>query len=264
MDEDIPEAERSGTGWTSDDDNDLLARYQGWVYLRRIRFEGGSFRLGDGFGTRLSDLKKDPQRIAEHETKAFQEIVKLRAAKTVAEEAKAFPAVVASTATPSAIFLIEAQDLMRRPGLRDDDRVNLSEGALRLALRPDIPLDLRWEAKGLISVTLQGFVDHAKCHAQCGRVTGTLLDAFHDSVIGPKRDLDYTSFLFNSLLGQWLSPQIVGWVPKLRERLPAFASDAAVYEQQLEDAGRKPDADMVRKRTSQEIDYFSKHPAGKK
>ena len=109
-----------------------------------------------------------------------------------------------------------------------------------------------------------GFVDHAKCHAQCGRVTGTLLDAFHDSVIGPKRDLDYTSFLFNSLLGQWLSPQIVGWVPKLRERLPAFASDAAVYEQQLEDAGRKPDADMVRKRTSQEIDYFSKHPAGKK
>ncbi len=174
-----------------------------------------------------------------------------------------FPEVVARTATPSVLFLPEGEDVLRDRRVKDDDRVNFSEGALRLALRHDVPFDLRNDTARSIAEFLWPFNDPAKCDARCGEIAVRFLDAFHGAVAAPQRDLDYAGFLFNSLLGQWLAPRVVQGAPRLRDRLPAFAKDAAAYSRQLENAGRKPEADTVRKRTSQEIDYFSKHPAGK-
>ena len=120
---------------------------------------------------------------------------------------------------------------MRNPGIKDDDRVNLSEPRCggpppRCSLAPAVGRE------GADQRHSAGVCRPREMSRPSAGGSRGAAGCFDDSVSGPKPDLDYSSFLFNSLLGHWLGPQIVGWVPKLRERLPGFAKDAAVYEQQ--------------------------------
>ncbi len=238
--------------------------YDASVFVTRIRWVRGSLQSGGGFWIPVAHEANAAERAAQYEARAFREVQRLRAAKTVAEEAKAISATAASTTTPSVLLLIEAQDLLSEPETRDDDRMNLSEGVLRLRLRRDAPRYLRNIANSLLGGVVRQIRDAKKWQAQAARVVTELLDAFHDSVAEPEPDVNYSWSVFYSLVGYWLTPPDVRSLPRRSELLARFSNDAAICERQLDRAGKKLEAGIVKKQSPKTLEWLSKDAGQKK
>ena len=166
--------------------------------------------------------------------------------KTWTKEAVAFTALAASTPKPSASLIMEARALTMEPFLPDAAAMNLAEGAVSLAIRPDAPLYARRDALRLIVEAYSHVTDAAKGQEQDIRIAVRMLDAFHNWVVDPKRDVYYPEEILTSLACIWLDRSYARSSALVKERLARLPKDLAAYEKRLEAAGGAGGATRVR------------------
>lgn len=180
----------------------------------------------------VADAGKEPPEIADYESKAYRtDVLKLRSAKDASAEAAALAAMAATTRTPSGSLIMEAERLREEKTLSLDARLALCRAMLALAVRPDAP---RYVREGGLRRTEFASLhdDRQRMHEWHFRETSALLDAFHDWVDDPKRDVAYAETLLNTLESR-LPRDWVTAAPGLSERFARFPLDLAAYEQRL-------------------------------
>lgn len=211
-----------------------------FVTLERVYWRDGA--IDSDMRTRISipiqDPTQDPPKIVEFESKAFRaDVLRLRSARTPPGQAAAFASVAATTRVPSASLIMEAHRLIERGDLSYSGRLSLCRGMLTLALRPEVPQHLRQRALGrLNSLSVYLHDDEKQWREWHVTEARELLEAFHDWVADPKRDVAYPEVLLTALQSRLETP----WVrsaPALTDALARFPEDLAAYEQRLEKAG---------------------------